>query len=307
MLGLLLLLSVSLSGEVVLSNVVHDRCRATIGSDNDMLQFHMNIDYLLCEFFMCSATGKSCDQFDPSLAARGPPPFGCRRGNFDPLYRQAIEDFGFIIIGHLRATARALRGRVIPRPLLNISREAIARSFVNGAFRCPLTPPFDPYAAPDQHAIVAQFITYTASLLLNGAIPRIRDRDHLSLVGKLLGMRAGQNAVFRGRLYRRSNATVVPYEITLAEFTKKTAELVNRQAKCGVKDEGVIVPRSLGAENRTEINILAADVNSLMYTRTPQEVLRIVYGSGNESVPGGFFPKGANGRIAERFRRSRND
>jgi hypothetical protein len=26
--------------------------------------------------------------------------------------------------------------------------------------------------------------------------------------------------------------------------------------------------------------------------------LRIVYGSGDESIPGGFYPKGANGRIA---------
>ena len=53
MLGLLLLLSVSLSGEVVLSNVVDDRCRATIiGSDTDRLQLSMNVDYLLCEYFV---------------------------------------------------------------------------------------------------------------------------------------------------------------------------------------------------------------------------------------------------------------
>ncbi|XP_050938613.1 desiccation-related protein PCC13-62-like [Cucumis melo] len=228
----------------------------------------------------CSATGKTCDQFDPSLAAGGPPPVGY----------QAIEEFGLIMIGNLKATAKELRGRVIPRPLLNISREAIA-SFINGTFRRPLIPPYDPYAAPDQHAIVAQFITYTASLL-NG------------LAAKLQGIRAGQNAVFRGRLYRRSNAPVVSYAITLAEFANKTSELANRLANCGIKDEGVIVPRSLGAENRTETNFLAADVNSLMYERTPQEALSILYRSGNERVPGGFFPEGANGRIAERFLRS---
>lgn len=32
------------------------------------------------------------------------------------------------------------------------------------------------------------------------------------------------------------------------------------------------------------------------YARTPAEILRTVYG-GNESVPGGFFPQGANGNV----------
>lgn len=36
------------------------------------------------------------------------------------------------------------------------------------------------------------------------------------------------------------------------------------------------------------------------YARTPAEILRTVYG-GNESVPGGFFPQGANGNIAKRY------
>ncbi|XP_050938611.1 desiccation-related protein PCC13-62-like [Cucumis melo] len=200
MLGLLLILSVSLSGEVVLSNVVDDRCTAPIASDNDELQFEMNLGFLLCEYFVCSATGNSSDQFDPSLAAGGPPPVGCQRGNFDPLYRQAIEEFGLIMIRHLKDTAKALKGRAIPRPLLNISREAIG-SFVNTAFGRQLTPAFDPYAAPDQHAIIAQVTTYTAALFLNGATARILDPDLRLLAASLLGIRAGQNAVFRGRLY----------------------------------------------------------------------------------------------------------
>lgn len=34
-------------------------------------------------------------------------------------------------------------------------------------------------------------------------------------------------------------------------------------------------------------------------TRTPEEIMRDVYGCGNESIPGGFYPKGADGRIAK--------
>jgi len=45
-------------------------------------------------------------------------------------------------------------------------------------------------------------------------------------------------------------------------------------------------------------NVLAGDSESLAFDRTPEEILRIVYGSGDEQVPGGFFPHGAGGKIA---------
>lgn len=70
---------------------------------------------------------------------------------------------------------------------------------------------------------------------------------------------------------------------------------------CGLKDEGLIVPPFLGAENRTTGNILSADVESLSYKRTPAEILRILYTTSNEHIPGGFFPLGGNGRIARDF------
>lgn len=62
-----------------------------------------------------------------------------------------------------------------------------------------------------------------------------------------------------------------------------------------------MVPLSLGAEKRTESNVLAYDTNSVPYSRTAQEVLSILYGTGDEGVPGAFFPKGANGLIAQTF------
>ena len=91
---------------------------------------------------------------------------------------------------------------------------------------------------------------------------------------------------------------VDPYEYTVTEFTNRSSELRNRLAKCGIKDEGIIVPIQLGAENRTISNVLSADYDSLSYSRTPKEMLRILYTTGNVAVPGGFFPLGANGAIA---------
>lgn len=114
----------------------------------------------------------------------------------------------------------------------------------------------------------------------------------------LLGVEAGQDAVIREYLYERAAEVVHPYNHTVAEFTNRISELRNRLAMCGMKDEGIIVPPFLGAEGRTESNVLSADTNSLSYGRTPPEILRMVYGTGSEHVAGGFFPQGGNGRIA---------
>ena len=102
-------------------------------------------------------------------------------------------------------------------------------------------------------------------------------------------------------LYERAEEVVLPYNIKVAEFTTRISELRNRLAKCGIKDEGIIVPLQLGAENRTESNVLSANFYSISYRRTPAEILRILYNTGDEHLPGGFYPHGANGTIARDF------
>lgn len=123
----------------------------------------------------------------------------------------------------------------------------------------------------------------------------------MQLVAGLLAVEAGQDAVIRGILYQRKRELVPPYNITVAEFSIKISELRNRLGMCGIKDEGLIVPLALGAEERLTTNILSADEDSLGYPRTPAEVLRIVYGTGSERMQGGFLPQGGNGKIAREF------
>ncbi|RZC60090.1 hypothetical protein C5167_021857 [Papaver somniferum] len=118
------------------------------------------------------------------------------------------------------------------------------------------------------------------------------------LLADLLGVAAGQDAVIRKYLYERADYKVYPYDHTVAKYTERVSALSNALGMCGIKDEGIRVPPYLGAENRTTSNLLSADYNSLSYAGTPREVLRIVYATGSEHVPGGFFPKGENGKIA---------
>lgn len=117
----------------------------------------------------------------------------------------------------------------------------------------------------------------------------------------LLGTEAQQDGIIRMYLYERAHEVVHPYGHTVADFTVRISNLRNRLGMCGIKDEGIIVPFELGAENRTETNVISADYYSLAYSRTPSEIIKIVYTTGDEHIPGGFYPHGANGRIAREF------
>lgn len=121
-----------------------------------------------------------------------------------------------------------------------------------------------------------------------------------------MGVESGQDAVIRTLLYQRATEKVIPYGITVAEFTNKISILRNNLGHNGIKDEGIIVPAFLGVEKNIPGNILTGNKYSLAYGRKPEEILRIVYASGKVEVAGGFYPNGANGTIARKFLKSKN-
>jgi len=119
-------------------------------------------------------------------------------------------------------------------------------------------------------------------------------------VAGLLGVESGQDAVIRTELYRQKDTVVAPYNYTVADFSNAISTLRNDLTGNFV-DEGLVVPIKYGAEGNITGNILAGDKDSVAYARTGEQVLQVVYGSGNASVPGGFYPKGAQGVIAASF------
>lgn len=64
------------------------------------------------------------------------------------------------------------------------------------------------------------------------------------------------------------NEQVVPYGITAAEFTAAISNLRNTLSHEFV-DEGVVVPKQLGAEGQITGNVIAGDVDSAAISATP--------------------------------------
>ncbi|MBA0616554.1 hypothetical protein Godav_016596, partial [Gossypium davidsonii] len=194
------------------------------------------------------------------LISSCPPPIGAQKANLDSITNGVILQFGYQEVGHIKAIKNVVRG--FPRPQLDLSASTFAK-VIDQAIDSPLQPPFNPYAN--------------------------------NLVTGLLGIESGQDAVIRALLYPLRLAKVPPYDIDVDEFTRRISNLRNTLGRAGSKDESLTVPVNEGGEGRVQGNVLAGDHFSLAYNRTPEEILKIVYGSGNESIPGGYFPKGAGG------------
>ncbi|CAL9110036.1 unnamed protein product [Musa acuminata var. zebrina] len=263
--------------------------------DVDLLQFALNLEHIEADFFLFAALGRGLDSIAPELAMGGPPPIGAMKANLDETTRLIIEEFGYQEVGHLRAIKTTVGG--FPRPLLDLSSHNFAK-IMNDAFGYHLDPPFDPYIDTINFLLASYVIPYMGLVGYVGANPNINGYVSKRLLAGLLAVEAGQDAIIRDRLYQHMHEFVPPYRITVAEFTDRISALRNRLAMCGIKDEGLLVPLVLGAEGRIATNVISANRNSLAYRRTPAEVLRVVYGTGNEHQPGGFLPKGGNGTIA---------
>ena len=94
---------------------------------------------------------------------------------------------------------------------------------------------------------------------------------------------------------------MLPYGITVQEFTDKISQLRNKLGKAGTKDAGLGSAHDM---SKGKGGILAGDELAVGYPRSPEQILRIVYGSGDEKTAGGFYPKGADGSIAKRYHNS---
>ncbi|KAK6911580.1 hypothetical protein RJ641_023673 [Dillenia turbinata] len=266
--------------------------------DVDLLQFALNLEHLEADYFLWGALGYGLDDIAPELVMGGPTPIGVKKANLDNLTESIIHEFGLEEVGHLRVIKSTVGG--FPRPLMDLSAKNFA-TLIDEAFGKHLEPPFDPYQDSLKYMIASYVIPYMGLVGYVGANPLINGYVSKRLLAGLLGVESGQDAVIRMYLYGRREEIVEPYNRTVAEFTVQITNLRNRLANCGIKDEGIIVPQELGAENKTVTNVLSADFDSLSYSRTPTEILRVLYGTGDEHKPGRFYPEGGDGRIARQF------
>ncbi|KAL4378415.1 hypothetical protein GQ457_02G002760 [Hibiscus cannabinus] len=242
--------------------------------------------------------GVGINDISPGLVQPGPTPIGPMRANLDNATRGIVEEMGLNGVGHLKAIANGiqlLNAPPLSRPLVDLSPPAIAGVlFLNPA---AFVPPFNPYANTLSFLIAINIITSVLVTYEGAMASAIVGNAQQQLLSGIERTNAAELGVIRAQLYASVNAPVPPYPFTVENLVDRAAEAANVRGKCGVKEEGLTVPVQQGAEGRTSVNIVAGDVNALAFTRNEPEVLRILFGTGNATVPGGVFPAGLPGII----------
>ncbi|KAK3140709.1 hypothetical protein QOZ80_5AG0404700 [Eleusine coracana subsp. coracana] len=269
-------------------------------SDMEQLQFLLNAKFVEAEWFLHAALGRGVDFLDHTLSGGGPRPAGAKKADLDFRTTEIAAELGYQELGHIRAIKQYVGG--FPRPAIDLSADRFAM-IMDDAMGVRLDPPFDPYANTVNFLLASYVLPHVTAAATMGISSTLMGYLSKRLQASILAVEAGQDAVIRLLLYQRADEVVAPYHgYTVADFTRRISDWRNRMSGCGAKDEGVkVLDRQQGAERRTISNILGAGEDSLGFQRTPAEVLRILYGSRNEQIPGGFLPRGANGTIARGF------
>ncbi|KAF9622835.1 hypothetical protein IFM89_034070 [Coptis chinensis] len=268
--------------------------------DVDLLQFALNMEYLEAEFFLFGALGYGLDIVAPDLVDSGYPPVGGEKANLQWFVRDLVVQLAYQQIGHLRAIRRLVGA--FPRPLMDLSATHFAR-LMDTAMGIEMQPPFNPYLNDINFLLASYLFPYLSLTSYVGTNSLFNGIAIKRLLAGLVAVEAGQDAMIRTFLYERALQPLHPYTYNVAEITERLSAF--RDQLGGLKsnkDEGVIVASRERSNGMSTLgNVINADKNSISFARAPWEILRILYGTGSASKPGGFFPIGANGTIAQYY------
>jgi hypothetical protein len=115
-----------------------------------------------------------------------------------------------------------------------------------------------------------------------GAATVLKNEDYLAAAAGILAVEAYHMGMARSTLYR------------MGEQAWKAANAVSdaRDKIDGSED------KDQGIQVEGKANIVPSTPDAIAFTRTPQEVLRIVYLTDQEgATKGGFYPNGMNGKL----------
>ena len=116
-----------------------------------------------------------------------------------------------------------------------------------------------------------------------GAAPLVTNKTYLEAAAGILAVEAYHAATIRSSLFEMGNAA------------QHAANAISdaRDSLDGKKDDDQHITMNHG----TQPNIVPADHNSVAYSRTPGQVLNVVYLNPGAVSKGGFFPNGVNGDV----------
>jgi hypothetical protein len=265
-------------------------------TDFDILNFALNLEYLEAEFYLRAATGSGLATADIG-SSPGTIIGGAKVPNLTAAQQQILNEIAFDEQSHVQFLRKALGSSAISRPNIDLMNSFPALATAAGITGVT----FNPFNDFDSFLVGAYVFEDVGVTAYHGAAPLISSAGitsgYLSAAAGILAVEAYHAAYVRTALTARaiaaaaaSPATAYPY----LGFANKISAL--RASVGGGNETTLTVPTSIS----TPSAIVAADTtNAIAFSRTTDQVLHIVYGTGGASgvSKGAFFPNGLNGTI----------
>ena len=266
-------------------------------TDTDILNFALNLEYLEAQFYAYAANGTGL----PANQLTGTGTQGAVTGgaqvNFsnDAIVGQYAREIAADEAAHVAFLRTALGSAAVAQPAINISGDA------NGPFTAAAraagvvgaNETFNPYSSPTAFLLGAYIFEDVGVTAYKGASPLISNKTFLQAAAGILAVEAYHAAIVRTTLYARGYDATTP----MASLITAAGQISDaRDSLDGSTDLDQGIARTT-INGQLVSNIVPLDQNGIAFSRSPQQVLNIVYLNRATATLGGFFPAGVNGTL----------
>jgi Ferritin-like domain len=244
-------------------------------TDFDIFNFALNLESLEAEYYLRGTTGKGMDEADAGTSP-GPVTGGRMVPWKNDDLKEFMEEVAANELAHVRFYRKTLGGQAVPRPAIDLT------AFAAAAKAAGLGDNFDPFASEMNFFLGGMLMEDVGVTAYHGAAPLISNKQFLDAAAGILAVEAYHMGMARSVLY---------------QMGKAARDAANALSDARDKLDG---PEDVdqGIEMNGKANIVPSDADAKAFSRTPQQVLRIVYLADKPGVSGGgLFPKGMNGTL----------
>lgn len=245
-------------------------------TDIDIFNFALNLESLEAEYYLRGTTGRGMSDADA-----GSNPGTVNGGRMVPWQnddlKQFMEEVARNELLHVQFYRRVLGPAAVSRPNIDI-----AGGFAAAAKAAGLGDNFDPFASEMNFFLGGMLMEDVGVTAYNGAIGVLAEREHQIAAAGILGVEAYHMGMARSTLYRMGTAAR-----NAANAISDARDSLDGPADL---DQGVV--------RNGHSNFVPRDADAKVFSRTPKQVLNIVYLTPNSGVSGGgIYPNGMNGTI----------
>ena len=266
----------------------------TTYSDTDILNFTLNLEYLEAEFYLRAATGSGLSSADAGGSGAGTVTGGAAVPSVPQAQARILNLIAQDELNHVRLLRSALGSAAVVRPAIDFNA-----GFNGAASAAGLGSSFNPFTSFNNFLIGAFTFEDVGVTAYGGAAPLLSSSSILNTAAGIQAVEAYHAGVIRTMIAATGAAPITTNLISTANAISTLRGTLGGGNETALSN-GLNATGTALQSSTTGSTVAAASAStSVGYSRTPSQVLHIVYATGGGSgvSSGGFFPSGMNGTI----------